>query len=319
MFFAGRSIERPYNRKRFFGIGIYSALNSDISQPFFGHNMIKILILCRGNITRSPFVAGYLNYMYRNSKLYSENLLDIDSSGVEGKHDRPVHPRVLERGLELGFDLSVYRSKHSGLKAFEAADLIFVLDKRQLDRFVKVYSHLLYKTYHLYDFGRKQAEEVLDFQDPSEENREEDFKVFFKFAEPEVKRVWSYLEAKYQECKAENVPFTGEVFYKKNLPTDVQVKRYRNLSRRLFPMCPYCQSKRIRRVKREGFMQKKVWPLLNGYPYHCGNCDKGFILFIGSELKSTRRESKKQAAWNFFEEREKKIKDSTPNGNGSKE
>lgn len=275
--------------------------------------MIKILILCRGNITRSPFVSGYLNFLYRNSPLFKETLLDFDSSGIEGRHSRPVHSRILERGLEIGFDLGIYRSKHSTLKEYEKADLIFTLDSRQYERFTKVYSHLLEKTYHLYAFGRDEKTEVIDFEDPSELNNEEAFQKFFLFTEAEIKRVWEYFLTQYEKCKAEKIPFKAEVFYKKNLDNETTARKYGYLTRRFFPYCPFCQSKRIRRVKRQSYLQKRIWPKLNGYPYHCGNCEKTFILFIGADIKSSRRQTKKEAAWAVFEEKEKKLLESDNN------
>ena len=270
--------------------------------------MINILVLCRGNITRSPFIAGYLNHLYRQSEFYHKVELEIDSSGLEGKTVRPPHPRVIDRGLELGFDIGSYRSKHSDVEMMEKADLIFVVDEKQYERFKKVYTHLLKKTYHLHEFGRDEDNESIDFEDPSKLNREKDFVQFFKFAESEIKRVWEYIEQMIREAGSAGITLTPETFHKKeNVEEESEIK-YRGLSRRLYPMCPFCQSKRIRRVKRKGLLKKKIYPQFNGYPYHCGNCEKDFILYIGPDLKSTRRGAKKMEKWRNFIEKDKSVK-----------
>lgn len=267
--------------------------------------MINLLILCRGNVTRSPFIAGYLDHLYKNSRLADKVELEIDSSGIEGKWNRPVHHRVLEKGLELGFDLSLYRSKHSDLKALEKADLIFVVDTHQYNRFKRIYSHLLPKTFHLHEFGQEENFDFLDFEDPSALNKEEDFQIFFKFAETEVIRVWDFLSNKLTGLYEQKQPIAASNFYKQDLAKESIEKRYGLITRRFHPVCPNCQSKRIRRIRREGFAQRNIWPQLNGFPYHCGQCNTDFILFIGAELKSTSRSAKKMRKWRSFMNEEK--------------
>lgn len=271
--------------------------------------MIRMLILCRGNVTRSPFMAGYFNHLYRSSDLHDKIELDIDSSGIEGKFTRPPHPRVIERGLELGFDLGLYRSKHSTIKSLEKADIIFVVDEKQYARFKKVYTHLMSRTFHFYEFGRDTADETVDFEDPSESNTEADFETFFRFTEAEVRRVWEYIEKKYEAAEAEGIEFTADLFRKKGLDEDEIEFKYKRFNRRSFPLCPYCQSKRIRRVKRKGFLRRKIYPRFMGYPYHCGNCDKDFILYIGPDLKSGKRSSRKAEKWKEFIRSERDLRD----------
>jgi len=274
------------------------------------NQMIKVLILCRGNVTRSPFIAGYLNHLYRNSDLHDKMELDIDSSGIEGKFTRPPHPRVIERGLELGFDLGLYRSKHSTIKSLEKMDIIFVVDKKQYSRFEKVYTHLMARTFHFYAFGRDETVKPIDLEDPSESNTETDFNVFFRFTEAEIIRVWEYIEQKYREAEAAGTEFNAELFTKTGLNEDETEFKYKRFSRRSFPLCPHCQSKRIRRVKRKGLLRRKVYPRFKGYPYHCGNCDKDFILYIGPDLKSGKRSSKKSEKWKKFIRSEMSLRDS---------
>lgn len=271
--------------------------------------IIKILVLCQGNITRSPFIAGYLHSLYRKSGLADKIRIDIDSGGIEGKVNMLVHPEVLEKGHELGFDLDMYRSKHSDYQAFEDADLIFVVKKRQYSRFENNFPNLIHKVYHLYSFGRSEGIDLIDFEDPSHEKNENSFDEFFDLIQREVERIWKYMEDTIELAIAEGRPVKSDLFHK---PIDKSVsilKGYNIITKRFKPLCPKCQSRRIRRIKRKSYFQKKIFPKLNGYPYHCGACDKNFILFIGAEVYSQHKKDKKSELWQKFIETEKAAKE----------
>lgn len=265
---------------------------------------MSVLILCRGNITRSPFIAGYLNHLYRNSELAPKIHLDIDSSGVEGRINKPVHPKVLEKGYELGFDLAMYRSKHADLKALEKSDLIITTDLEQLNRIEKNYPHLSVKSYHYYEFLRAGDFEIQDLKDPSIRESEHSFEEFFQIVIPEVERIWNHIASAITRHLEEGQEFSPKIFWKDKTESPRIVKPYNFFTRRTFPLCPYCQSKRIRRTKRIGFLRQKIYPLFNGYPYHCGTCDRDMILYIGSEINVGRRRERKQQKWREFLETE---------------
>ena len=270
--------------------------------------ILRILVLCRGNVTRSPFIAGYLNHLYRTSEMTSKFYLDMDSSGLEGKTNRPAHPIIVEKGLELGFDLAMYRSKHASYKDMKNMDLIFVVDSKQYRRFTYMYPQLLKKVYHIFDFGREENYNLLDIDDPSMFEEEEAFDEFFQIAIMETERIWEYVKQVYYQAENSGEKFHPKLFFKSiNLYSKVKNK-YNFFTKRFFPVCPKCQSKRIRRTKRSGLFQKKILPSFNAYPYHCGNCGKNVILFIGSEISSTSHRQQKRAKWQHFMEEELQSK-----------
>ncbi|MBC8204192.1 hypothetical protein ISS30_09710 [bacterium] len=274
--------------------------------------MLSILFLCRGNVTRSPFAAGYLYHLFRNSELKDKMEMDIDSSGVEGKFNVPVHPRVLQKGLEMGFDLAMYRSKHASLKLLQRADIIIVFDSKQMKRFQGSYPQMLQKVYHVREFGHEEGG-IEDIKDPSSTNTDEDFAVFFETAIAEIDRIWEYLKSKYYEAEKQGIEFGPALFKKREIPKEyAHQKKYNFLTRRTFPICPYCQSKKLRRIKRKGFMQKNIYPFFNGYPFHCGNCNRDVILFIGSEIRSKRRSDSKKTRWEKFLQSEETSKGNHP-------
>ncbi len=69
---------------------------------------VRILVVCSGNICRSPMVAEYLRHRAAASAL--DQLL-VDSAGTLGIEDRPAAPEAVETLREVGLDLSEHRSK----------------------------------------------------------------------------------------------------------------------------------------------------------------------------------------------------------------
>lgn len=271
--------------------------------------VLRILFLCRGNVTRSPFMAGYLHHLYRNSEITDKIMLEVDSSGVEGKYNIPVHPRVLEKGFELGFDMAMYRSKHASLRLLKNADIIIIFDSQQLKRFKNSYPQLLDRVHHALEFGREEKVEEINIDDPSHKNTDEVFERFFSIIIPETERMWEYIKSIYYEAVKEGKEFGPELFNKKEKSINhKELRNYNFFTKRTFPLCPHCQSKKIRRIKRKGFLQRRILPIFNGYPYRCGNCNRDIILFIGSEIRSKKRSKTKQEKWQRFIELEHEAK-----------
>ena len=54
------------------------------------------------------------------------------------------------------------------------------------------------------------------------------------------------------------------------------------------PICPKCASTATRRVKRRGFLQTRLYPLLNLYPWECTSCRVVFSKQNRGKLKRKR-------------------------------
>lgn len=93
----------------------------------------RILIVCYGNICRSPYAEASLR-----RRLASEGRSEVmvDSSGFYGP-DRPANELGARIALERGIDLSSHRSKLFGSNAWTAADLILVMTREHQRRLVK--------------------------------------------------------------------------------------------------------------------------------------------------------------------------------------
>lgn len=86
---------------------------------------MKILMVCLGNICRSPMAEGALK-----SKLKEKNIeAEVDSAGFEPFHKGdPPDPRAVETLSKQGIDISGQRSRLFRVRDFDEFDKIFVMD-----------------------------------------------------------------------------------------------------------------------------------------------------------------------------------------------
>jgi protein-tyrosine phosphatase len=87
---------------------------------------MKILMVCLGNICRSPLAEGILK-----SKL--PDAFMVDSAGIINMHEgnRPDH-RSINIGKKYNIDISEQQSRHFKTKDFEEYDRIYCMDKNNL-------------------------------------------------------------------------------------------------------------------------------------------------------------------------------------------
>ena len=89
---------------------------------------IKIVMVCLGNICRSPLAEGLLA-----SKLPKEKFL-VDSAGTGSWHIGK-HPdeRSIETAKKNGLDISKQKGQHFTSNFFEVFDYIYVMDSSNYD------------------------------------------------------------------------------------------------------------------------------------------------------------------------------------------
>ena len=85
--------------------------------------MTKILMVCLGNICRSPLAEGILK-----SKLDSSNF-EVDSAGTSGYHEDALpDQRSIDVAQKNGLDITDQRSRKFTKEDFKNFDHIFVMD-----------------------------------------------------------------------------------------------------------------------------------------------------------------------------------------------
>ena len=86
--------------------------------------MTKILMVCLGNICRSPLAEGILK-----SKLPESTFL-IDSAGTANYHvGNSPDPRSIAVGKKYNIDISNLKGRQFSVNDFDSFDLIYVMDE----------------------------------------------------------------------------------------------------------------------------------------------------------------------------------------------
>ena len=90
---------------------------------------MKILMVCLGNICRSPLADGLLRRKVREQNLD----VVVDSAGTSGFHaGEAPDSRMIETAAKRGTDLSFLRARPFTSSDFKQFDLIYVMDKNNL-------------------------------------------------------------------------------------------------------------------------------------------------------------------------------------------
>ncbi len=94
---------------------------------------IHVLMVCMGNICRSPTAEGVLRHKLREAGL--EGRVVVDSAGTHGYHvGAPPDERTQRHALQRGYDLSNLRARKIAASDFDRFDLLLVMDEDNLDR-----------------------------------------------------------------------------------------------------------------------------------------------------------------------------------------
>ena len=87
----------------------------------------SVLMICMGNICRSPTAEGVLRHKLRAAGLGDQ--VRVDSAGTHAWHEgEPPDRRSQQHALARGYDLSAQRSRPVVAADFERFDLILAMD-----------------------------------------------------------------------------------------------------------------------------------------------------------------------------------------------
>lgn len=95
--------------------------------------MVKILMVCLGNICRSPLAEGVLK-----SKLSHENFF-IDSAGTSNYHiDEAPDKRSITIAKKYGIDITSQKGRQFTVYDFDEFDYIYVMDQSNYDNVIRL-------------------------------------------------------------------------------------------------------------------------------------------------------------------------------------
>lgn len=123
----------------------------------------RVLMVCLGNICRSPTAQGVLEHQVGKRGL--GHLVEVDSAGTSGWHiGEPPDPRSINAALRRGYDLSTQRGRQVSEQDFAAFDYVLAMDEQNLQSLRALCPHN-YGGYlgRLLDFAQnKQRRDVPD-------------------------------------------------------------------------------------------------------------------------------------------------------------
>ena len=92
---------------------------------------LRVLLVCMGNICRSPTAEGVLRQRLVAAGLAEQ--VDVDSAGTGGWHaGEPPDARAQRHARLRGFDLSKLRARRVVEADFECFDLVLAMDQENL-------------------------------------------------------------------------------------------------------------------------------------------------------------------------------------------
>lgn len=90
---------------------------------------MKILMVCLGNICRSPLAEGIMRHLVDEKQLGWE----IASAGTGDWHvNQPADKRSIAVAKDFGYDISKQRASHFNQRMFDEFDHILVMDQNNL-------------------------------------------------------------------------------------------------------------------------------------------------------------------------------------------
>lgn len=91
---------------------------------------MKILIICSGNICRSPMVAACMRERLARSGM---SHVVVDSAGTLGIDDIPASAEAIEVMREIGVDLGGHRSRGLTANDLRTSDIVLAMGRAQLE------------------------------------------------------------------------------------------------------------------------------------------------------------------------------------------
>ncbi|WP_415034241.1 low molecular weight protein-tyrosine-phosphatase [Azonexus sp.] len=110
---------------------------------------IRVLLVCMGNICRSPTAEAVLRHCVRQAGI--GEWVEIDSAGTHGYHvGEAPDPRTQRAAAARGYDLSQLRARKVAYQDLDYFDLILAMDKNNCDNLQRMATPAQQEKIHLF-------------------------------------------------------------------------------------------------------------------------------------------------------------------------
>ena len=129
-----------------------------VSRQTFPKPPRSILVVCKGNICRSPLAEAYLKRLIEKHGLPTV----VRSAGLDTSFGKPAHHFAQAVGTAGGLVLGQHATQPLQKDHVEQADMILVMEWQQRNRLIKLYPQARQKVFLLRQFYDQSVREVAD-------------------------------------------------------------------------------------------------------------------------------------------------------------
>jgi protein-tyrosine-phosphatase len=180
LFNLARSTKRSLNA--IFSLWRYRVL---VNRQRFPRSARSILVVCKGNICRSPLAEAYLKCLIEKHGLP----ITVLSAGLDTSFGKPAHPLAQIVGTDGGLILDRHATQPLHKEQVERADMIVVMEWQQRNRVIKLYPQARRKVFLLRQFYDQSVREVADPYSGTLEDFQSCFSMIKKACDELVKRM----------------------------------------------------------------------------------------------------------------------------------
>ena len=154
---------------------------------------LTIVVACKANVTRSPYLCGYMKHYLKHHFPKARRKVRILSAGIQAKYGRGASDVVQHIARLGGFSLRGHRTYPVDRRVVELADVILVMEKHQKTYILKRFPDAAEKTFLLTEYLRTDGSgQVRDIHDPTGMGAP-DYEEFIASSHAEVSRIFQAL------------------------------------------------------------------------------------------------------------------------------
>jgi protein-tyrosine phosphatase len=140
--------------------GVAVGLHRMVLKSRFPKRVERVLVLCTGNICRSPFAACWLQ-----ARVSEQNgSLEIASAGLDTTPGKEAYPLAAVTSRKHGIDLDRHRTTLVSAELVGKADVILVMELAHIRQLLEKFPEVSRKTFLLGHFAQERP--LTDIRDP---------------------------------------------------------------------------------------------------------------------------------------------------------
>lgn len=154
----------------------------------------QILIVCMGNVTRSPFFAAFLQRELDSLELPKSQTPEVSSCGVGAADGVQINPTIqLVATQEHHLSLASHRAQKFTDELGAKANLILTMEELHINMIIANHPQFADKCHTIRNFGYDLPQDNPDISDPTGGELEE-YEAFSHIASTQAKRLRRYFK-----------------------------------------------------------------------------------------------------------------------------